>query len=269
MTNSMERSTPVIEAKNLYVSFNGGKHFALDDINITLKKGEFVAIIGLSGAGKSTFLRAINGGITPFKGEMNVLGNRVERKNPGQLRRLRSRIGFIYQQFNLVKSLSARRNVELGLLGSLPWYRSFLGIFTAQETKKAEEALRWVNLSEKFSQACKSLSGGQQQRVAIARALVQDPEIILADEPMASLDPKLSEVVLEILKRYCREKQTTVLVNIHVLKYAVQYADRVIAFRAGKVVFDGIPAQLTPEQIEEIYSTSKDAEEKRAAGVFA
>lgn len=245
----------MILAENLSVSFDAGKTFALHNVNISVKKGEFIAIIGLSGAGKSTFLRTINGGVRPFSGSMKVLGQTVNELDASALMRLRSKIGFIYQQFNLVKTLSALRNVQLGLLGTIPWYRSIFGIFTGAETKSAEEALKWVNLAEKFSQSCRSLSGGQQQRVAIARALVQKPEIILADEPMASLDPKLSEIVFEILKNYCREKKTTVLINIHVLKYAVQYADRIIAFQGGRVVYDGSPAALTDEVTKGIYTT--------------
>lgn len=243
----------LIAAKDLRKSFDGGKTFALDGVTVDIRAGEFIAIIGLSGAGKSTFLRSINGTLKPTSGAITVLGSDVASLNPKGLVDLRRQIGFIFQQFNLVKSLTLLQNVLHGRLGYVPLWRALTGFFTQADKSKAQKALDSVGLSGRYWDKVRNLSGGQQQRVAIARALVQDPQMILADEPMASLDPKLSEVVLKILDRENREQGTTILVNIHVLEYAQKYAQRILAFQKGKIVFDGPPSALTPQAIEQVY----------------
>ncbi len=243
-----------IIARNLSKSFDGGKTFALKDVSVEVGSGEFIAVIGLSGAGKSTFLRAINGVHVPTAGAMQVLGLSVERLTRKELVQLRSQIGFIFQQFNLVKSLTALQNVLVGRIAYVPRWRGLTGWFGQENEKLAKDALDSVGLSGRYSEKVRNLSGGQQQRVAIARAFVQQPQIILADEPMASLDPKLAEVVLEILSKANREKGITVLVNIHVLELARKYAKRVIAFRQGRLVFDGPVSSLTEEELEKIYT---------------
>lgn len=242
-----------IVAKNLSKSFDGGKSYALHNASIEIKQGEFIAIIGLSGAGKSTFLRAINGTNNPIEGSLAVLGHKVSELRGEKLMNLRRQIGFIFQQFNLVKSLSVLKNVLVGRVAYTPLWRSLLGFFTQKDQILAKRALDSVGLEGRYHEKARNLSGGQQQRVAIARALVQQPKIILADEPMASLDPKLAEVVIEMLARINREQNITVLVNIHVLELAKKYAKRMVAFRKGQIVFDGPPQALTPEKIEEIY----------------
>lgn len=246
-----------IIAKNLSKTFDGGKTFALKDVNLEIKQGEFIAIIGLSGAGKSTFLRAINATNPPGTGSLVVLGHEVSKLKGAGLVDLRRQIGFIFQQFNLVKSLPVIQNVMMGRIAYMPLWRSLLGRFSPKDQAIAKRALDSVGLDGRYHDKARNLSGGQQQRVAIARALVQEPKIILADEPMASLDPKLSEVVIQMLEKINREQNITVIVNIHVLSLAKKYSKRMIAFRKGQVVFDGTPAELTEEKIDEIYHVDK------------
>jgi len=242
-----------IHAKGLSKSFDNGASFALKNVNLEIVQGEFIAIIGLSGAGKSTFLRAINGTNSPGTGTLEVLGKEVNALRGAELVPLRKQIGFIFQQFNLVKSLSVLQNVLVGRIAYAPLWRVLLNRFSGEDRALAKRALDSVGLEGRYHEKARNLSGGQQQRVAIARALVQQPKIILADEPMASLDPKLSEVVIQMLEKINREQGITVIVNIHVLSLAKKYAKRMIAFRRGEVVFDGTPAELTDSLIDEIY----------------
>lgn len=234
------------------------KHFsptvtALRDVSVKIKPGEFIAIIGLSGAGKSTFLRSINGTLTPSSGKMSVMGNDLSILKTKQIVDVRKKIGFIFQQFNLVKQLSAIDNVLTGRIGYNPLWRSLTGLYSQDDVNLATYYLREVGLSDKIEQKVDQLSGGQQQRVAIARAVCQEPEILLADEPMASLDPKLSEVVLRLLQKFNQDRGITVLVNIHVLELAKRYANRILAFKKGELVYDGSIANLTDAEIENIY----------------
>lgn len=245
-----------IVSQNFAKSFDG-RTYALKDVNLKIEQGEFVAIIGLSGAGKSTFLRAVNGMNSPGEGKLEVLGRDIAKLDSRGLKSLRREIGFIFQQFNLVKSISVLQNVLMGRLAYNPIWRVLLGVFSEADKLRAKLALDAVGLQGRYHDRAANLSGGQQQRVAIARALVQEPKIILADEPMASLDPKLSEVVLDILQEINRSRNITVIVNIHVLSLAKRYADRIIAFRGGTVHFDGKPEALSNEIIEEIYYVDK------------
>lgn len=251
-----------IIAKNLSKTFDGGKTFALKDVNLEIKQGEFIAIIGLSGAGKSTFLRAINATNPKGTGSLNVLGLEAGDLRGQQLVDLRKQIGFIFQQFNLVKTLSVLQNVLVGRIPYTPLWRTLTGKFSPIDQSIAKEALDSVGLEGRYHEKARNLSGGQQQRVAIARALVQQPKIILADEPMASLDPKLSEVVIQMLQKINQDQNITVLINIHVLSLAKKYAKRMIAFRKGQVVFDGTPEELTEEKIDMIYHVDKKAMEQ-------
>lgn len=245
-----------IIAQDLSVSFDQGRTFALDRVNLKIDQGEFVAVIGLSGAGKSTFLRSINAMVRPTSGGIRVLDNDVQSLKSGKLAQHRRQIGFIFQQFNLIKSVSVLKNVLVGRIAYSSLWRSLTGWYAKSDRELAKQTLDSVGLAGRYDDQARNLSGGQQQRVAIARALVQQPKILLADEPMASLDPKLSEVVIETLEKVNREKGITVLVNIHVLDYAKKYAKRIIAFRKGQVVFDGKPDALTDEAIEQIYQVN-------------
>ncbi|MGE3262671.1 MAG: phosphonate ABC transporter ATP-binding protein [Bacteriovoracia bacterium] len=242
-----------ILAHQLSKSFDGGKSYALREVNLSIRPGEFVAVIGLSGAGKSTFLRALNGTVREFEGGLEVFGQKVTHLGGTDLMRLRRRIGFIFQQFNLVKNLTVLQNVLAGRSGYSPLWRTLTGLFSREDRALAKQAIDSVGLAGRYHEKARNLSGGQQQRVAIARALVQEPQLILADEPMASLDPKLSELVLQMLERINRERGITVIVNIHMLELARKYAHRIIGFRHGCVVFDGTPAELSEAKIEEIY----------------
>lgn len=232
----------------------GQRFLALDDVNMRIRRGEFVAVIGLSGAGKSTLLRALNGTVRPTSGEVLFEGVDMGSASGRRLAEARRRIGFIFQQFNLVRNLTALANVLTGRLGHRSGLQPLLGRFPAADRKLALDLLTDVGLAQQALQRVDTLSGGQQQRVAIARALVQEPTAILADEPMASLDPRLSEVVLDILKRINRERGITVIVNLHVMDLARSYADRIIALREGQIVYDGRPDLLSAETIGRIYT---------------
>lgn len=242
----------MIEAAHISKTYPNGVQ-ALRDLNVKIKPGEFVAIIGRSGSGKTTFLKLINKTIVPTEGKLTVLNEDVGALDFLKLKALRRKIGFIFQQFNLVKSLSVLQNVLTGRLGYHSDLSGALGIFTPEEVKMAQGYLQDVGLQDKAGHRVDELSGGQQQRVAIARALVQDPQIILADEPMASLDPKSSEVVLGLLKRFNQEKKITVIVNIHVLELAKRYADRILAFKKGELVYDGPAQDLDSKTLASVY----------------
>lgn len=226
---------------------------ALNGVDLTIEQGEFVAVIGLSGSGKSTLLRSLNGTIRPASGTVWFEGHDVSRAAPVELATTRRKIGFIFQQFNLVKSLSATTNVLTGMLGHRRGLSALLGRFSREDRRVATDLLQEVGLAEHADQRVDRLSGGQQQRVAIARALAQEPTALLADEPMASLDPRLSEVVLDILKRINRERGITVVVNLHVLELARKYADRIVALRDGQIVYDGRPDELKGTTIADVY----------------
>ena len=245
----------MIEVRDLGKTFADGTR-ALDGVNVAIPDGDFVAVIGLSGAGKSTFLRCLNRLVDPSEGQILVGGVDVAGLRGRGLQRYRRTVGFIFQQFNLVTRLSVSENVLTGRLGYHPTWRGMLGLCSERDRRLARDTIRSVGLVDKESTRVDSLSGGQQQRVAIARAMAQEPQLILADEPMASLDPRLSDVILGLLRDYNREKEVTVLVNLHVLELAKRYARRVLAFNGGRLVFDGPVEQLDDALEEEIYSGS-------------
>ncbi|RIH81413.1 Methionine import ATP-binding protein MetN 2 [Calidithermus terrae] len=236
-----------------------GPFQALKDVSIDIPKGDFVAIIGRSGAGKSTFLRTLNGLLIPSQGTITVEGLEVTRLSRRELQRYRRSVGFIFQQFNLVTRLSVLDNVLHGRLGYLPAWRGLLGLYTERDYQIARAQLEQVDLTAKESARVDSLSGGQQQRVAIARAMAQEPRLMLADEPAANLDPVLSEEVMRILKRFNEQLGMTVVINIHALDLALKYAKRIIAFRRGELVFDGTAAELSDELVDEIYERKEMA----------
>ena len=226
---------------------------ALDDVSLEVADGEFVAIVGLSGAGKSTLLRCVNRLVEPTSGRVVLDDVDITAASPAELRRARRRIGMIFQQFNLVKRSSVLTNVLCGGLGSVSPLFSLLGKFPAADQQRGFLALERVGILDKAYQRADTLSGGQQQRVGIARALMQEPRIILADEPVASLDPATSHSVMKYLEEVNRQDGIIVLCNIHFLSLARRYATRVIALKAGRLVFDGLPAEITPERFRAIY----------------
>jgi phosphonate transport system ATP-binding protein len=242
--------------------FANGKH-ALNDINLTVKRGEMVALIGASGSGKSTLMRHL-AGLIAADGQSESLieidGCCVQHRGKvhRDIRKVRAKVGFVFQQFNLVDRLPVVVNVMVGLLHRMPFWRSVLRVFNAQERSQAIEALQRVGISECHAQRASTLSGGQQQRAAIARALVQGAKVVLADEPIASLDPESSRKVMDILARINREDGCTVMVSLHQVEVALKYCPRVIALHQGRVVFDGASSALTPAHLRELYGASAD-----------
>lgn len=228
----------------------------LKDIDITIEDGEFVVIVGLSGAGKSTFIRSINRLVTPTSGSLLVDGEDILAYRGKDLRKLRTKTGMIFQNYNLVKRSNVLKNVLAGRLGHTGTIRSILNAYKKEDIALAYESLQRVNIEDKIYSRADELSGGQQQRVSIARVLTQQPRYILADEPVASLDPPTSHQVMKYLKKINREDNITTIVNLHFIDMAMEYADRIIGMRAGEIVFDGPVSLVTDSTFEEIYGRS-------------
>jgi len=240
----------MIEVRGLTKRY--GDVVALNEVDLQVTAGELLVVLGPSGAGKSTLLRCINRLIEPSSGEVRVAGELVLKDRAG-LRELRSQVGMIFQDHNLVPRLSVLKNVLTGRLSHMPVWESVLQLFRAGDVSIALECLERVELRERAWTRADRLSGGQQQRVGIARALAQHPRAILADEPVASLDPKSARLVLSDLKRAARELSIAVLCNLHQVQYALEFADRIVGICAGRVVFEGAPEQLDGESLERIY----------------
>ncbi len=230
---------------------NGVK--GLDHINLTIEVGEFVSIIGLSGAGKSTLLRSINRLNDVSEGEITINGLSVTKAGKKELRQIRRKIGLISQNFNLVKRSTVQKNVLSGRLGYYSTLKSIFGLFSKEDYERTNDALERVGLLDKLHTRCDELSGGQQQRVSIARTLVQQADIILADEPVASLDPVTTQKIMKDLQNINQSMGKTVIVNIHSVELARTFSTRIIALKAGKMVFDGKPEELTDQKLIEIY----------------
>jgi phosphonate transport system ATP-binding protein len=222
-------------------------------VSLDIATGEFVALVGPSGAGKSSLLRCLNGLLPPTSGEVVVDGLAVTGASDADLERIRARIGFVFQQFNLLRRLSVLDNVLVGRLAHTSQWRSLLGWFPTADVARARRVLERVGLGGLAERRVDTLSGGQQQRVAIARALVQEPHVMLADEPMASLDPALSHTVMELLRRINEEDGITVITSLHVLELARLYGRRIIGLRDGRVVHDGSAASLSTAAADLIF----------------
>lgn len=240
-------------------------HVGLDNVNLEINKGEFIVIVGLSGAGKSTLLRSINRLHEISSGDISIDGVSITQAKGNKLLMMRRNIGMIFQSFNLVKRSSVIRNVLSGRVGYHPTWKMVLGLFPKKDKQIALEALDRVNIVEKAYSRADELSGGQQQRVSIARALAQKPKIILADEPVASLDPLTTKQVMDDLKRINQELGITIIVNLHFVDLAREYATRIIGLRAGKVVFDGPVEQATDNAFSHIYG--RDIKDEELMGV--
>jgi phosphonate transport system ATP-binding protein len=247
--------TNAIEVRGLTRRF--GSRVALDDISFSVAPAEMVALIGASGSGKSTLLRHIPGFIAADAGTVLLQGQvvQVDGQVSSDVRHLRSGIGFIFQQFNLVSRLPVITNVLIGLLTQTTWWRSLLRRFSIAQRQLALEALVSVGIEQTAWQRASTLSGGQQQRAAIARCLVQGAKVILADEPIASLDPESSRKVLELLAALNRDHGCAVLVSLHQVEFATRYCPRTIALNLGRVVYDGPSSGLTPELLRELYGS--------------
>jgi phosphonate transport system ATP-binding protein len=251
-----------IQINTLSKTFANGRK-ALQQIDLSIAPGEMVALIGASGSGKSTLLRHMAGlmaGDAGAEGSIEIHGRTVQRngKIAADIRSVRSGVGFIFQQFNLVGRLPVIVNVLAGTLHRVPLWRSLIRWFTSEEKARGIEALRRVGIAECWAQRASTLSGGQQQRAAIARAMVQGARVVLADEPIASLDPESSRKVMDILACVNREDHCTVVVSLHQVNVAMKYCVRTIALHQGKVVYDGPSVGLTPEVLRGLYGAEAD-----------
>ena len=247
----------MLQIIDLVKIYEGGV-LALDKVSFEVPKSQFIAIIGLSGSGKSTLLRCINRLIDPTSGKIIWHGQDVTAAGEADLRGIRRKIGMVFQHFNLVHRSSVLTNVLGGRLGYVNPAWSLVNRFPKEDIQKAMHQLERVGIADKASYRADELSGGQQQRVGIARALMQDPEMILADEPVASLDPVLAHSIMQYLELINREDGVTVLCSLHFLDLVHRYADRVVALNEGKLVFDGLPQDIDDRRFKEIYG--QDAE---------
>jgi phosphonate transport system ATP-binding protein len=245
-------SNTILEIKDLEKIYPNGTH-ALKGVSFDVKKGEFLVIIGLSGSGKSTLLRCINRLHNPTSGTVKFEGEEVTTLKGHSLRTVRSRIGMIFQHFNLIPRKSVMKNVLTGTLSKTGIISSLMEIYPEAAKQKAQEFVGIVGLKGKERHRADNLSGGQQQRVAIARALMQNPSILLADEPVASLDPATSHSVMQYLKKVNEELGVTVICNLHFLSLVRQYATRVIALKNGKIIYEGNPLEIDEQWFKTIY----------------
>jgi phosphonate transport system ATP-binding protein len=248
--------TNAIEIRKLSKAFTSCR--ALDDVSLNIQTGEMVALIGASGSGKSTLMRHIAGFLPADSGEIVVLDQVVQKEGriSATIRRQRAEIGFVFQQFNLVGRLPVMTNVLTGLLYRTSLWRSLLMRFSLAERQQALEALVAVGIEQSAWQRAATLSGGQQQRAALARCMVQRAKVVLADEPIASLDPESARNVMELLASMNRDRGCTVLVSLHQVEFALKYCKRTIALHRGKVVYDGPSAELTPTLLGKLYGTA-------------
>lgn len=254
--------------KDLKKTYDGKKEI-LKGINCEIKEGEFVSIIGSSGAGKSTFLRCFNKMIKSSSGEIIFRGENITKAKGRKLKGLRTKIGMIFQHYNVVKQLTAVENVLHGKLGGMGIFKSIFGLYSEEDKKRAFDILEELGLKGHEYKKCGNLSGGQKQRVGIGRTLIQDPSLILCDEPIASLDPKSSEIIMDILKKVSLDNNIACIANLHQVDVAVKYSDRIIGLKDGLVIFDGHPSELTPDMIKKIYSVKDESMINKGEGLNA
>ncbi|MCS6994903.1 MAG: phosphonate ABC transporter ATP-binding protein [Anaerolineales bacterium] len=253
----------MLRIQNVSKTYPNGTQ-ALKNVSFDVADGEFLVVIGLSGSGKSTLLRCINRLIEPTEGKIVWDDVDITTASPAELRQIRRKIGMVFQQFNLVKRSSVLTNVLSGRLGYANPWASLLGIWPQEDKQRAMQALERVGIAEKAHSRADALSGGQQQRVGIARALMQDPKLILADEPVASLDPVLSHSILQYLEQLNKDG-ITVICSLHFLDLVHRYATRVVALKDGVKVFEGTPNEIDRAKFKEIYG--EEAQEVRAASL--
>ena len=247
----------MLKIENLCKTYPNGTQ-ALNGVSFEVQHGDFLAVIGLSGSGKSTLLRCINRLIEPTSGRITWDGVDVTAASGKEIRKIRRQIGMIFQQFNLVKRSSVNTNVLSGRLGYVSTLPSMFHVFSKEDHDRVKKNLAMVGLEEKIDVRANSLSGGQQQRVGIARALMQEPKMILADEPVASLDPVLAHSIMKYLEQLNKEFGMTVICSLHFLDLVHRYATRAIALNDGYLVFEGLPVEIDDAQFKQIYG--KDAE---------
>ncbi len=241
----------------IFELFKASRNFAefpaLVDVTFNVNAGERVALVGPSGAGKSTLIRLLNGTLFPSSGEVRVLGQRLDQLTPGALRDVQSRVGTVYQQFHLVDNLRVVHNLNVGHLSRWSLSKSLFSLIRPMDVQEAFSALEQVGIPEKLYERTDRLSGGQQQRVAIARVLIQNPEAILADEPISSLDPELSKEVIEILVDLSDRNGKTLFCSIHAIQFALSHFERIIGLRRGRILFDAATENVTEAMINSVY----------------
>lgn len=242
----------MLEIKGLSKRYPDGFK-ALDDVDVTIEDGELVALIGPSGAGKSTLIRCVNRLVEPTAGSIRLADTELTTLNQSGLRKARRRMAMIFQSYALVERLTVMENVLSGRLGYVGFFQSLLRRFPQQDIDRAFELLEEVGLEGLHDRRADALSGGQQQRVGIARALMQQPDLLLVDEPTASLDPRTARQVMQLLADLCTEHGLAAIINIHDVPLARDYTDRILGLNAGRLVFDGPPSELTDEVLPEIY----------------
>ena len=242
----------MLEIKQLVKKYNTGD-LAINGVDLKVEKGQVMALIGPSGAGKSTLIRCVNRLENPTSGEIWLNGENIVKMRSGKLRRARRNMGMIFQEYALVERLTVMENVLSGRLGYVGFWRSFLRKFPQSDINAAFGLLEKVGLDTMVNKRADELSGGQRQRVGIARALIQKPDILLVDEPTASLDPKTSRQIMRLITELCEENQLAAIINIHDVALAQMYAERIVGLREGSIVYDGSPDDLKPDVLTEIY----------------
>ena len=242
----------MLEIKQLVKKYNTGD-LALNSVSLEVQKGQVMALIGPSGAGKSTLIRCVNRLVAPTSGEILFNGENIVKMRSGKLRRARRSMGMIFQEFALVERLTVMENVLSGRLGYVGFWRSYLRKFPQNDIKDAFRLLEKVGLDTMANKRADELSGGQRQRVGIARALIQNPDILLVDEPTASLDPKTSRQIMRLITELCEENQLGAIINIHDVALAQMFSERIVGLREGSIVYDGSPDDLKPDVLTEIY----------------
>lgn len=247
----MNSAPPILELRGVTQQFNLAP--ALVDINLRIYPGEQVALVGPSGAGKSTLIRLLNGTLHPSQGEIWVLGCNLSQLSSRRLRQVQRQIGTIYQQFHLVDSLRVIHNVNAGHLGRWPFFKAAISLVWPLQVETAALALQQVGIPEKLYARTDQLSGGQQQRVAIARVLVQHPQVVLADEPISSLDPERSREIIELLRDLTQQSGRTLVVSLHAIAFARRHCQRIVGLRQGRVVFDAPTTAVSQEMIQALY----------------
>ena len=244
----------MLRVENLSKTYEDGTQ-ALKGVTFNVAPGEFIAVLGKSGSGKSTLLRCINRLVEPTEGSIFLGGDEITGASPSALRLLRRKIGIIFQQYNLVNRLTVWTNVMTGDLGVLPSWMGLAGYFPRTSIDRAKVHLKRVGLADKANSRADKLSGGQQQRVGIARALVQEPKLILADEPVSSLDPVSAKTIMDLLREINEENGVPIICNLHLPDLAREYAQRLLVLRDGKIVFDGVPKQMDSSRLEALYES--------------
>lgn len=247
---------PILTFKNVVKHYPNGVH-ALQGVSFSVTPGEFISVIGPSGSGKSTLLRAVNRLITISSGQVIVDGADISAQSGRALRATRCKVGMIFQNYNLVYRLSVLQNVLHGRLGHMQGVKGILGLYTEEEKRQAISLLQELGLGAFCYNRASDLSGGQKQRVGIARAIMQDPKLLLCDEPIASLDPSSAKVIMDILRDMAVKRNLACIVNLHQVDVALKYSTRIIGLSKGRIIFDGPPEKLTTEIIERIYGTSR------------